>query len=110
MTDADDAGWRFADPRRVAVVTTRAIVVEKRPILRVSHDDDDGGWQFHTGDLVRIADAMVLALEEIVDLDPSVEELADLPLGWIATRASASSPWVRSKKLEEEAPEDDRAR
>lgn len=41
---------------------------------------------------------MLVALRSIVRLDQSVTELADLPLGWHAWRASKSAPWQRAAK------------
>ena len=90
--------WPFDDPPNVAVFTTTGVVRGGMPILRVTHDDDDGAWQFHTGHTVGAGDAMIVALREIVKLDPSVRVLADLPYGWIATRASVTSEWNRSPR------------
>jgi hypothetical protein len=39
--------WAFADPSNLAVMTTRQVVNEGKFINFVSHDEDDGGWQFH---------------------------------------------------------------
>lgn len=91
MTD-----WPFEDPPNVAVFTTTAVVKGGSPILRVTHDDDDGAWQFHTGETVTAGDAMIVALRQIVKLDPSIGSLADLPYGWIATRDNVASEWKRS--------------
>lgn len=91
---ADD--WPFEDPPNVAVFTTKSVVNGERPILRVTHDDDDGAWQFHTGQAVDGGEAMIVALREIVKLDPSVASLADLPYGWIAMRDSVTSEWKRA--------------
>jgi hypothetical protein len=90
--------WPFQDPENVAVFTTRSIVKKKKPILYVSHDDDDGAWQFHDGAKPDPTQAIILTLREIVALDRSVAELADLPMGWTAERASRSQPWVRTRK------------
>jgi hypothetical protein len=87
--------WPFAEPENLATITVRQIIVDGDPILRVSHDEDDGGWQFLTGGQVEMKDAMLVGLGEIVALDPSVIELADLPLGWRATRENQDSPWQR---------------
>ncbi len=38
--------WPFADPENVAVITLKRILQGGSPILRVFHDEDDGGWQF----------------------------------------------------------------
>lgn len=88
--------WPFEDPPNVAVLTTTAVVKGGSPILHVSHDDDDGAWQFHTGQTVDAGEAMIVALRQIVKLDPSIMSLADLPYGWIATRDTVTSEWKRS--------------
>ena len=94
-TPNDD--WEFDEPRNVATITTRQILRESHPILLVSHDADDGSWQFLTDGTFSMEDAMLVALHTIVQHDPSVCELADLPLGWVAQRESANSPWRRSR-------------
>jgi hypothetical protein len=90
--------WPFADPENVAVMTARQVTHGGQPILYVSHDEEDGMWQFLTGGPVDMADAMVVGLREVYDMDPSVGELADLPLGWIARRAAVGRPWRRSTR------------
>jgi hypothetical protein len=94
-----DANWPFSDPPNVAAITLRSIVERGQPILFVSHDSDDGYWQFMDGgDELRAEDAMVIALKEIVEIDESIIELADLPLGWFAQRRSRNEPWKRGEK------------
>ena len=66
----------------------------EEPILRVSHDTDDHGWQF-LGSNARAEDAKIISLEEAVELDSSVLQLADLPVGWHVWRASVEEPWIR---------------
>ena len=88
--------WPFADPRNVATFTVRQVVKEGLPILLVSHDSEDGAWQFLAGLDPDTADLMVVCLEEIISIDPSLVELADLPLGWQATRTMPGQPWSRS--------------
>ena len=91
--------WPFADPKNVAVFTTTQIVREGRPVLYVSHDLDDGAWQFHTNDeSVSVKDAMVIALSKMIEIDPSLAELHDLPFGWIAIRDTVNADWVRSQR------------
>jgi hypothetical protein len=91
--------WRFSDPPNVAVITTKKVVSGDDWIAFVSHDADDGGWQFlnkESGSRNE-ADASVVGLCEIVEMDDSIAELADLPLGWHAWRDSRASPWKRAK-------------
>src|SRR5882762_5115205 len=87
--------WPFDKPRKVAVFTTIEIVSRNKPVLYVSHDADDGAWQFLTGETVTVDNGRTVALSEINNPDPSVAELRDLPLGWCATRKDISSPWKR---------------
>lgn len=88
--------WPFDDPPNVAVFTVRSIVEGGLPILLVTHDEDDGAWQFHDGsDQPRDEDAMIVGLREMLDHDATIAELADLPYGWIAWRAAPDQPWQR---------------
>jgi hypothetical protein len=87
--------WPWDQPPNCAVITLRAIVMDGAPILHVTHDLDDHGWQFLDGGNVKMEDAMVVTLASIVDLDPSVASLADLPPGWRAWRRSKFGPWTK---------------
>ncbi|MGH8050033.1 MAG: hypothetical protein ACREPB_05170 [Arenimonas sp.] len=87
--------WPFADPRNVAAFTVRQIMSKEQPILLVVHDNDDGTWQFLTGSFLETADFMLVSLEEIVRVDHTVSELADLPLGWQTSRMAIGQPWSR---------------
>ena len=89
--------WPFADPPNVVTLTVRQIVEKERPILLVCHDEDDGGWQFLTGDAIDMADAVLVSLRTIVGVDSTVLELADLEVGWRAHRTDAQSAWVRER-------------
>jgi hypothetical protein len=93
-----DADWPFDQPPRTAVITLRPIVFEGAPILHVAHDEDDHGWQFLGWEDADVDQAAVVALEEIVKLDSSVLEVADLPPGWRAWRRSKSAPWTRERR------------
>ena len=93
-----NSDWPFSDPQNVAVFTIGDILSESSPILYVTHDIDDGAWQFLPDSGADMSKAKVVALKEIVRLDSSICELADLPLGWVATRQGKSTPWTRAKK------------
>ena len=62
------------------------------PILLVAHEADDGSWQF-IGRKWQPNDLVVICLSHAYSHDPTVGELADLPLGWGANRAAVSEPW-----------------
>lgn len=89
--------WPFHDPPNTASFTTACVVNGSHPILLVTHDAEDGAWQFLCGDANEAADGRVVGLNSIVKLDASVGELADLPLGWRGWRSAAGEPWQRAK-------------
>ena len=72
--------WPFADPKNVAVITMKSITMGDASIIHVTHDADDGMWQFLDGPTVREENASVVSLEEVSRIDPSIMELADLPV------------------------------
>ena len=90
-----DNQWLFSDKPNVAVITTINIVKKKKPILAVWHDADDEMWQFLDGTSVRKKDARIIGLEEIITIDDTVNEISDLPLGWVAWRDKKGSSWKR---------------
>lgn len=87
--------WPFDQPRNCATITMRQVVDGLEPILLVSHDADDHGWQFIGTSDASMVDARVVCLEHIVRLDPTVLEVADLPPGWQAIRERVGGPWTR---------------
>ena len=98
----DAVDWPFSDPKNVATITLRQILEDGRPILYVSRDAEDGCWQFMDGgDNPDVKDGRVVSLSCIVEQDPSLRELADLPLGWCAWREHVDAPWQRAPKADE---------
>jgi hypothetical protein len=76
------------------------------PILLVSHDADDHGWQFIGSSEVTMADAKLIALAEIVKIDSTILEVADLLPGWVAIRTTVGGDWTRREHPP--IPEDER--
>lgn len=93
----DNKKWKFSDVKNTAVFTTRQVVNEGMPILYVYHDEEDGAWQFHYGNNVSVEDAMIVSLGMIVNLDDTLNQLFDLPLGWLATRKSINDFWEKKE-------------
>ena len=89
------SGWAFEEPRSVAVITVRQVLDGSLPILFVARDAEEGEWQFLTGLAFDVADGMLVCLEEVVNVDPTVQALADLRPGEEATRAGIDGPWQR---------------
>ncbi len=57
-----NASFKFREAKNLGVFTTRQWLDEKKPVLRVVHDED-GDWQFLTGDQLQ-EDARIVALEQ----------------------------------------------
>ncbi|MGO4108712.1 hypothetical protein [Paenibacillus sp. YAF4_2] len=90
--------WPFEDPKNVAILTIDKIMKREGPVLYVTHDEEDGMWQFLDGEDVIEEEARILSLKQMVDIDPSLIQLSDLPLGWIAWRDTQDSEWVRARR------------
>lgn len=88
--------WPFADSPNTASITTRQ-VLEGAPVLLVTHDADDGSWQFLCGTTNDSEDARVVGLGRMYRRDTTLGELADLPEGWRAFRAGVGLPWSRTQ-------------
>jgi hypothetical protein len=92
--------WPFQDPPNVAVFSSKAVINEGQWIHYVSHDEEDGAWQFHSidGAPASDSDARVVSLRSMLQRDDSIRLLADLPLGWCAWRQNKDAPWQREDK------------
>ena len=88
--------WPFTNPPNTAVFTTVHVLERRLPITLVTHDAEDGAWQFLCGTTNDDADGRIVGLATVLDLDPTVAQLADLPLGWRAQRGRPGDPWHRS--------------
>jgi hypothetical protein len=84
--------WLFDQAPNVACIAHRSVMIGK-PVLVVTHYEDDHSWAFLDGGQFDPADAMVVAMSEVVDRHPDLVEIANLPPGWSASRASVSQPW-----------------
>ena len=89
--------WPFDQPKNCSTFTMRQVMTRAEPILLVSHDEEDHGWQFIGSSEASMEDAMLVTLKSIVAIDPSVGEVADLPPGWQAVRSAPGHPWMRRK-------------
>jgi hypothetical protein len=92
--------WPFLDPPNTAVFTNVRILDYDDWVHYVSHDSDDGAWQFHPFQDAppSVREAAVVSLEHMFRIEPRIAELADLPLGWHAWRDAKGSPWMRAPK------------
>ena len=90
-----NADFKFPEPKNLTSFTTRQWVEEQKPILRVIHDYD-GDWQFLTGDQMP-EDIKIVALEELIVKDNTLNALFNLEYGEAAEREFIGGHWSRSK-------------
>ncbi len=88
--------WPFDQTRNTVTVAVDGITEGRKPILLVHHYSQDHGWAFLTGEPFSMKDAQLGALQAIVELDPTVLSIADLPPGWSAERSSVGRVWHQS--------------
>jgi hypothetical protein len=90
----------FQESDKTSVFTTRYVIRDKRPITYVTHEED-GTWQFFSSDEFENFEeiAMIVGLGEIVALDPSLLELADMPVGHYAIRETANAKWSKRQQV-----------
>lgn len=67
-----------------------------RPVLYVCRSGGD--WQFLCGgDHGPEETPRLVGVGHLIERDPSLETILDLPRGWEAERESALSPWSRTR-------------
>lgn len=88
----------FEDTPNTATLICCHILDQNDPILYVSHDEDDGMWQFLCGQQHTSSEARLVSLQFVYELDPSIAVLKDMPCGYYAQRKSRQENWIIRKK------------
>ena len=88
----------FSDAKETAAFTCCHITEQGAPILYVSHDAEDGAWQFLCGGTHDFDDARLVSLYEIWRSDKSVSLLAGMPCGCCAQREKRDTEWSICRK------------
>ena len=92
--------WEFDQERNVAAITTRQVLNDGFPVLRVVHYEDDHSWAFTCGTTNKSEDLKIVGMGQIVDMDPTLHSIANLAPGWSAYRESTDAQWIRGKRDE----------
>lgn len=88
-----NAGFKFREARNLGVFTTRQWLEENKPILQVVHDEE-GDWLFLTGEQEQ-EDMRVVAIEQLVLRDPTLNDVFNLDYGAAAERDGMGEEWTR---------------
>lgn len=92
---------KFA-PGNLHVIICSHLLDASRPILLVAHHTD--GWNFACGfrDHAGADDFHVVCVEHVSARDASVDACSDLPIGYLAERATETLPWTRERMSDDE--------
>lgn len=95
--------WKFPDDPHTRVFLSETVHNGTEPVTYVSHDTEDGAWQFLGDSMSDGGGPVISCLHHPIDNDPSLSELADLQLGWCAERNRVGEPWTRKKRSTDDA-------
>jgi hypothetical protein len=91
-----DGRWPFTEAENTAVFACDHVIHGGRAILRVSHDEE-GDWQFHCGDSHADSAPLIICMGCIIERDPTLASVADLPSGWGADRETIGGEWSKEE-------------
>lgn len=91
--DKNKSDFKFRDSEDKAVFTCHHVTNKKRPILFVTHDNNED-WQFLCGQNDHIEEsAKIISMKNAVELDNTLNELFDMPIGVGAERNGVGEKW-----------------
>ncbi|MDO5559345.1 MAG: hypothetical protein Q4F95_07065 [Oscillospiraceae bacterium] len=95
--------YPFSDKPGMLVFTCCHVLENQKSITIVTHHFDDNNWQFLCNKAHTDADAVITTIGELCELDPSVEELCDLPVGHFASRKNVNAKWIIARIPDEKS-------
>jgi len=81
------------EPKNKSVLTTSYVLTNGSPVTFVLYDED-GDWQLFGDDEVDDdEDAYLVAVEEILEMEPALRKLPDMQPGQAVVREKESTRW-----------------
>ena len=91
--------FKFDESKNVVCIVCDHVVNKERPIKLATHDDEDGQWGFLCGEAGhQMKNYMLISLTQIIDIDASVNDLYEMPMGYGATREEVGEEWKPFKQ------------
>jgi hypothetical protein len=84
---------KFRENVKTAVLTSKYVMHEQSPILYIAHHED-GMWEFWGCKTIDEGEIMVVTLQQLIQLDPTIQKVADLPMGTTAFRMNIDAVWT----------------
>ncbi|OCX51844.1 hypothetical protein BEL04_17695 [Mucilaginibacter sp. PPCGB 2223] len=93
---------KFKEPLSTSVLTTKFVTDDNKDITYVTHNEDDGSWEFLSDDVFDDQKVIVRVIDlgQMLERDATLLDLADMPVGHYAVRDSRDDAWVISKNEE----------
>ena len=93
--------YKFKEPKNTACFVCNHVLEKNRPILFVSHESNDGSWQFLCGENDHSEENIrIISIEEAIKLDSTLNELYEMPEGFGAERKEVGKKWKPFKNVE----------
>ena len=94
-------------PEALGVIACQCVITGRKPVLAASHAGGDWqlycGWDAHdfNDDVAMRNELRLVHVAHLLVSDPSLADLADLPVDMGAERAARGLPWVRYEDKDE---------
>lgn len=90
--------FKFKEKENTATFVCEHVFNRENPILFVAHDSEDSSWQFLCGSEGHdVSKVKVISLKQITEIDPTINELYEMSLGYGAKRETTKSKWIPFK-------------
>lgn len=87
--------FKFREPESSSCIACEHVVHKKKPVLYVTHNKENGIWQFLCGATEHTKDKLhIISLQKACKIDPTLNELFEVPIGFGAERKTAKDEWV----------------
>lgn len=87
--------YKFKEAENTACFVCDHVLSKQRPILYVAHDKEDSSSQFLCGqDDHTEANAKIISLKQVTEIDPTINDLYEMPLGIGAERKNIKNKWI----------------
>ncbi|WP_276380059.1 DUF4262 domain-containing protein [Flavobacterium sp. H4147] len=95
-----NSDFKFREPKNLTAFTTKQWM-QGKPIIEVFHEYD-GDWQFLTDDEPSAENIIIVALEQLILKDKTLNQIFDLEYGEEASRKFIGDKWIRRETQETE--------
>lgn len=85
--------FAFKDAPDTACIICQHVLDRKNSITFISHDEEDGMWQFLCSEDHNLENVRLISLAEAFQIDGSIGQVADLPRGFVMERTEPKGRW-----------------